>query len=95
MPLHKLLTIFDGQFWTVFKEEELRIQHYERRRVWTATQSFKIKTEKDPVAAYKLYVKKRPTEMNDSDAPFYLAVNNCRKQESSKAWFKKWAVGQN
>ena len=30
-------------------------------------------SEKDPVAAYKLYAKKRPTEMN---APFYLAVNN-------------------
>jgi len=35
---------------------------------------------KDPVAAYKLYAKKRPTEMNDSEAPFYLAVNNCTKQ---------------
>ena len=33
--------------------------------------------------------------MNDSDAPFYLAVNNCTKQESSKPWFKKSAVGQN
>ena len=52
-------------------------------------------SEKDPVAAYKLYAKKRPTEMNDSDAPFYLAVNNCTKQESSKPWFKKSAVGQN
>ena len=27
-------------------------------------------SETDPVAAYKLYAKKRPTEMNDSDAPF-------------------------
>ena len=32
--------------------------------------------------------------MNDSDAPFYLAVNNCTKQESSKPWFKTSAVGQ-
>ena len=53
-----------------------------------------IKTEKDPVAAYKLYAKKQPTEMNDSDAPFYLALNNCTKQESSKLWFKTSAVGQ-
>ena len=52
-------------------------------------------SEKDPVAAYQLYAKKRPTEMNDSDAPFYLAINNCTKQESSKPWFKKSAVGQN
>ena len=48
-----------------------------------------IKTEKDPVAAYKLYAKKRPTEMNDSDAPFYLAVNNCTKQESSNFGLKR------
>ena len=33
--------------------------------------------------------------MNDSDTPFYLAVNNCTKQESSNPWFKKSAVGQN
>ena len=52
-------------------------------------------SEKDPVAAYQLYAKKRRTEMNDSDAPFYLAINNCTKQESSKPWFKKSAVGQN
>ena len=32
--------------------------------------------------------------MNDSDAPFYLTVNNCTKQESSKPWFKTSAVGQ-
>ena len=53
-----------------------------------------MKTEKDPVAAYKLYAKKRRTEMNDGDAPFYLAVINCTKQESSKLWFKTSAVGQ-
>ena len=35
---------------------------------------------KDPIAAYQLYAKKRPTEMNDSDGPFYLAINNCTKQ---------------
>ena len=52
-------------------------------------------SEKDPVAAYQLYAKKRPTEMNDSDAPFYLAINNCTKQESSKPWSRKSAVGQN
>ena len=52
-------------------------------------------SEKDPIAAYQLYAKKRPTEMNDRNAPFYLAINNCTKQESSKPWFKKSAVGQN
>ena len=46
-------------------------------------------SEKDPVAAYKLYAKKMPTEMNDNDASFYLAVNNFTKKESSNPWFKK------
>jgi len=32
--------------------------------------------------------------MNDSNAPFYFAVNNCTKQESSKLSFKTSAVGQ-
>ena len=32
--------------------------------------------------------------MNDSDAPFYFAVNNCTKQEYSKPSFKTSAVGQ-
>ena len=52
-------------------------------------------SEKDPVAAYKLYAKKRLAEMNDSYGPFYLAVNNCTKQESSQPWFKTSAVGEN
>jgi len=34
-------------------------------------------SEKDPIAAYRLYPKKRPTEINNSDAPIYLTVNNC------------------
>ena len=51
-------------------------------------------SEKDPVAANQLYTKKQTTEMNDSDAPFYLAINNCTKEESSKPGFKKSAVGQ-
>ena len=52
-------------------------------------------SEKDLVAAYKFFTKKRPTEMNDSDVPFYLAINSCTKQESSKPWCKNSAVGQN
>ena len=43
-------------------------------------------SERDPVAIYKCYAEKRPTEMNDQDAPFYLAVNNCKNQDSSKPW---------
>ena len=49
--------------------------------------------ERDPV--YKFYAEKRPSEMNDNNAPFYPAVNNCKRQDSSKPWFKKSAVGVN
>ena len=51
-------------------------------------------SERDPVAVYKLYAsKKRLSEMNHDNATFYLAVNNCKNQDSSKPWFKKSAVG--
>ena len=53
-------------------------------------------SERDPVAVYKLYAaKKRLSEMNHDKAPFYLAVNTCKNQDSSKPWFKKSAVGLN
>ncbi|XP_073248879.1 uncharacterized protein KIAA1958-like [Porites lutea] len=52
-------------------------------------------SERDPVTVYKFYAEKRPSEMNDNNAPFYLAVNNRKKQDSSKPWFKKSAVGVN
>ena len=44
---------------------------------------------------YKLYAERRPSKMNDNNAPFYRAVNNCKKQDPSKPWFKKSAVGVN
>ena len=55
----------------------------------------KNETDRDPVAMYKFYAEKRPSEMNHDNAPFYLAVHNCKKQGSSKPWFKKSAVEVN
>lgn len=54
-------------------------------------------TERDPVVLYKLFATKRPEQMNQEDAPFYLAVNNGLKTESlaTKDWFKCSAVGVN
>ena len=49
--------------------------------------------ERDPVVVYKFNAEQRPLEMNENNAPFYIAVNNCKKQDSSKSWFKKSAVG--
>ena len=51
--------------------------------------------EKDPVFVYKLYAEKRPNEMSTDEAPFYLAVNHCKKVSSDKTWFKKSALGVN
>ena len=52
-------------------------------------------SERDPVTVYKFYAEKRPSEMNDNNAPFYLAINNCKKQDSSKPKSLKSAVGVN
>ena len=52
-------------------------------------------SERDLVAVYKLYAKKRPSEMYHDNAPFYLAVNTCKNHDYSKPWFKKSAVGLN
>ena len=47
--------------------------------------------ENDPVAVYKVFAEKIPEKMNDSDALFYIAVNNV----TDKCWFKCNAVGIN
>ena len=43
------------------------------------------------------FARRRPEEMNQDDAPFYLAVNNTLKADSlaRKGWFKSGAVGVN
>ena len=46
-------------------------------------------SEKDPVAAYKLFAQKRPDGMTGAESPFYLAVNHVKaRSSSSKSWFK-------
>ena len=54
-------------------------------------------TERDPVAVYNFFARKRPEEMNQDDAPFHLAVNNGLKADSlaRKSSFKSGAVGVN
>ena len=57
-------------------------------------------SEKDPVVIYKLSLRpERPEKMNEdeTDPPFYLAVNNNLKAESlqTKEWFKVGPVGIN
>ena len=86
----------NGEEFLEYSERQTRTGEHPRDVRQIKPKMFSVPgSEKDLVAACKLYGKKRPTEMNDSDAPFYLAVNNCTKQESSKPWFKKSAVGQN
>ena len=52
-------------------------------------------SERDLIAIYKLYAKTRPSEMSQDNAPFYVAVNNCKNHDYSKPWIKKSAVGLN
>ena len=52
-------------------------------------------SNRDPVMIYKFFAEKRPQEMNNDEAPFYLAVNDTTKADSLKNWFKRNAVGVN
>jgi len=53
-------------------------------------------TERDPVAVYNFFARKRPEVMNQDDSPFYLAVNNLKADSlARKSWFKSCAVGVN
>ena len=54
-------------------------------------------TDRDPVAVSKLFARKRPEEMNQDDALFYLVVNNTLKADllARICWFKFRAVGIN
>ena len=47
-----------------------------------------------PVSMYKLYSEKRPSQMNKSDSPFYLAINVV-ESGSSRPWFKNSPMGVN
>ena len=54
-------------------------------------------TDRDPVAVCKLFARKRPEEMNQDDAPFYLVLNNTLKADSLAriSWFKFRTAGIN
>ena len=65
----------------MYTERQTKTQTGENPR---DVRQMKPKMFSDPVAVYKFYAEKRPSEMNDNNAPFYVAVNNCKKQDSSK-----------
>ena len=56
---------------------------------------FSTGTERDPVAVYKIYLEKRPKNLTADDAPFYLGINDTRKESSKKIWFKAATTGAN
>jgi len=92
----QLLQTTSGEEFLEYSEKQTKTRTGENPRDVRQIKPFSVLgSEKDPVAAYKLYAKKRLTGMNDSYDPFYLAVNNCTKQESSKPWFQTSAVGEN
>ena len=50
--------------------------------------------ERCPVKYYKLFRRHRPIEMNQPEAPFYLAVKHQRKATDA-VWYKKSPLGKN
>ena len=50
--------------------------------------------ERRPVKYYKLFRSHRPIEMNQPEAPFYLAVKHQRKATDA-VWYKKSLLGKN
>ena len=56
---------------------------------------FAVPESERVVAVYKLYAKKRTSEMYHDNAPFYATVNTCKNHDYFKPWFKKSAVGLN
>ena len=47
--------------------------------------------ERCPVQLYKAFAQRRPEDCNNSDYPFYLAVDNV-KENNETAWFKRSVV---
>lgn len=49
--------------------------------------------EKCPVALYKVYQQKRPSQMLDPDSPFLIGINHTSRSDA--AWYKNKGMGLN
>ena len=97
----KLLTSNNGTEYLQYTERQTKTRTGSDPRnirstpptMWSTPES-----ERDPVTTYKLYKEKRPTNMMNSEDPFYLGVNHTRStsvKTTEKAWFKSQALGVN
>ena len=81
--------------WTAERE---RIKMPQWRRTWQAILSHSTSQQQRTHAAllffYKAFRSHRPTEMNDQESPFYLAINDKRKP-SDTVWYMKAPLGKN
>ena len=56
---------------------------------------FATNTERCPVQFYKLFRSHRPDEMNEPDAPFFLAVRHGDRRVNPDVWYMKAPLGKN
>lgn len=92
------LTDENGAGWLQFNERETKTRsgnstHFRpfQPKIFENTKN----PDRCPVRAHHLYSEKRPSEMNQADAPFYLAVNTkCDPSMlNSRPWFKRQPMG--
>ena len=50
-------------------------------------------SDRDPIAAYKLYASKRPSNFSSPDSPFYLAPRTVSVSSDSDQWFLRQRIG--
>ncbi|KAL9972980.1 hypothetical protein ACROYT_G019381 [Oculina patagonica] len=64
------------------------------RRPFTP-KAYATNTERCPVQFYKLFRSHRPDEMNEQDAPFFLAVRHGDRRVNPEVWYMKAPLGKN
>ena len=57
--------------------------------------AYATNTERYPVQFYKLFRSHRPDEMNELDAPFFLAVRHGDRRVNPEVWYMKAPLGKN
>ena len=60
-----------------------------------SSKAYATNTERYPVQFYKLFRSHRPDEMNEPDAPFFLAVRHGDRRVNPEVWYMKAPLGKN
>ena len=79
--------------WTAERGSKTRHGDGQHRRAFNPTAQA-TNNERCPVRLYKTFARHRPEAMKKTDSPFYLAVNQRRKQ-GSEIWYMNCPLGKN